>query len=208
MTGMEAQLELFIEELEWIWHATVFPKIVQSIGKLEIGRRLLKFLGSQPDFLRIGLAAEPEVREEWRMMTDDREGWQTLLRCVRRGPSWRVHYFLMSSVMAAAEGKWKSESGQEKGIWRTGGKELLEVWEASWSWLFSCKSWGRVGKWVGCFFLRGGMEWDQKSVETIVVRGIQFTCSRLGGDGGVWHDGSDESWEINVFDSTTWYLTV
>ena len=52
--------------------ATAFYRILDRNGRLEIGRRLLKSLGSEPGFLSIGVTAadlrvdgtEPEVREE------------------------------------------------------------------------------------------------------------------------------------------------
>lgn len=88
-----------------------------------------------------GDESEPEVREGWMMavMRDDREGRQPAMRGVGRGSSWQVDDldFLMSSVMAAAEGRWKLECGWEKGIWGTGENELSEIWEASWQWILS-----------------------------------------------------------------------
>lgn len=81
----------------------------------------------------------------------------------------------MSSFMGAAGGTWKPESGQEE----FGEQEEKDCWrcekpvDRGYSHVNHESMWG----WGG-----GGVEWDQKSVETIVLRGIQFTCSRLGGD--------------------------
>ena len=92
-------------------------------GKLEIGRRLLKLLGSEPCFLSIGVTAadlrddgtEPEVKEECMMavIRGSREGRQVMTRGVGRGSSWQVDDldFRMRSDTSAAEGSWKLESG-------------------------------------------------------------------------------------------------
>ena len=69
-------------------------------GKLEMGRRLLKSLGSEPGFFRMGMTAAvlkeggtiPVESEEWMMaeMRGSREGRQDLTRGVGRGYSWQV----------------------------------------------------------------------------------------------------------------------
>ena len=69
-------------------------------GRLEIGRRLLKLLGSEPGFFRIGVTAAvlkaggtiPVDSEEWIMaeMRGSREERQDLTRIVGMGSSWHV----------------------------------------------------------------------------------------------------------------------
>lgn len=64
-------------------------------GKLEMGRRLLKLLGSNPGFFRIGVTEAvlsdngtvPEVKDEWMIlvMKGASEGRQDLTRAVGRG---------------------------------------------------------------------------------------------------------------------------
>lgn len=46
-------------EVRWEWscEATVFSKTFEINGRFEIGRRLLKLLGSEPDFFSIGVMA-------------------------------------------------------------------------------------------------------------------------------------------------------
>ena len=66
-------------------------------GRLEIGRRLLRLVGSAPGFFSIGVIAAvlkdagtvPDAREEWMMaeMRGIREGRQALTRTVGRGSS-------------------------------------------------------------------------------------------------------------------------
>ena len=77
--------------------ATVFSRIWEMKGRFEMGHRLLKLLGSEPGFFRIGVTAAtlkgegkvPVVREEWMMaeMRGRREGRQDLTREVGRGSS-------------------------------------------------------------------------------------------------------------------------
>ena len=65
-----------------------------------MGRRLLKLLGSEPGFFRMGLTAAvlkgvgtvPVDSEEWIMveMKGSKEGRQDLTRGVGRGSSWQV----------------------------------------------------------------------------------------------------------------------
>ena len=69
-------------------------------GKLEIGRKLLRSVGSAPGFFRMGVIAAdfkgagtvPVVREEWMIaeMRGIREGRQAITRSVGRGSSWQV----------------------------------------------------------------------------------------------------------------------
>ena len=66
-------------------------------GRLEMGRRLLKLLGSEPGFFRIGVTTAvlksggtiPVVSEEWIMavMRGSREERQDLTKVVGRGSS-------------------------------------------------------------------------------------------------------------------------
>jgi len=66
-------------------------------GRLEMGRKLLKLVGSAPGFFRIrvitavlnDVGTVPVVREEWMMaeMRGAREGWQDFTRTVGRGSS-------------------------------------------------------------------------------------------------------------------------
>lgn len=77
MTWAETRLELFTQvivmemSMNAHLHATTFSRIFERNGRLEIGQRLLKLLGSEPGFLSIGVTAadlrddgtEPEVRE-------------------------------------------------------------------------------------------------------------------------------------------------
>lgn len=77
--------------------ATIFSSILEMKGRLEIGRRLLKLLGSEPGFFSIGVTAAvlksvgtiPVEREEWMMadMRGSREERQDLTRAVGRGSS-------------------------------------------------------------------------------------------------------------------------
>ena len=71
--------------------------------RLEMGRRLLKLLGSEPGFLRIGETAavlrgagnEPVVREEWMIaaIRGSSEGRQDMTKAVGRGSNWHVDGF-------------------------------------------------------------------------------------------------------------------
>ena len=93
-------------------------------GRLEIGRRLLKLLGSEPGFLRIGETAavlkgegtEPVVREEWMMaaIRGSSEGRQDMTRAVGRGSNWHVDGFdlQMRSEIAEGSGRWKEVNGR------------------------------------------------------------------------------------------------
>ena len=68
-----------------------------------MGRRLLRILGSEPGFFRVGVTAavlkdrgtEPEVREEWIMavIRGNREGREAMTREEGRGSSWHVDGF-------------------------------------------------------------------------------------------------------------------
>ena len=91
---------LLWERWEWSCDATVFSRILDRNGRLEMGRRLLKSCGSAFGFLRMGeMAADfkdegniPEEREEWMMvvMSGAREGRHALTRAEGRGSRWQV----------------------------------------------------------------------------------------------------------------------
>ena len=78
-----------------IWDATVFIRIFETNGRFDIGRKLLKLLGSAPGFFSMGVMAadlksegtRPEVREECMMtvIREDNEGRQAFTRGVGRG---------------------------------------------------------------------------------------------------------------------------
>ena len=116
-------------------------------GRLEMGRRLLKLLGSEPGFFRIGVTAadlrdegtEPEVREKWMMavIRGSREGREAITREDGRGSSWQVDGldFRMSFNKSGAEGSMKEERGTESGWWGTKGGEQLDVRGASCWWM-------------------------------------------------------------------------
>ena len=61
-----------MERWAWSCDATAFSRILERNGRFEMGRRLLKILGSEPGFFSRGVTAavlsddgtEPEVREE------------------------------------------------------------------------------------------------------------------------------------------------
>lgn len=69
-------------------------------GKLDMGRRLLKLVGSRPGFFRMGVTkavlseggTEPELREEWiiSVMRGASEEQQDLTRVEGSGSSWHV----------------------------------------------------------------------------------------------------------------------
>ena len=89
-----------------------------------MGQRLLKLLGSEPGFLRIGETAavlkgegtEPVVREEWMIaaMRGSSGGRQDMTRAVRRGSNWHVDGFdlQMRSKIAEGLGRRKDENGK------------------------------------------------------------------------------------------------
>ena len=91
---------LFRVRCAWSWEETIFSRILEMKGKLEIGRRLLKSLGSEPSFFRIGVTAAvlkaegtiPVDSEEWIMaeMSGSREERQDLTRVVGIGSSRQV----------------------------------------------------------------------------------------------------------------------
>ena len=97
-------------------------------GKLDMGRKLMRFEGSAPGFFRTGEIAAvlkddgtvPVESEEWIMaaMRGTREGEQAFTSCVGRGSRWQVDGldFLMSSLISERGGRWKEENGRVGGL--------------------------------------------------------------------------------------------
>ena len=89
-----------MSEMIWTCAAITFSRILDRNGRFEIGRKLLRSLGSKPGFLNIrviiadlrGAGIEPEEREECMMsvMSGKREGGWSLTRFVGRGSRLRV----------------------------------------------------------------------------------------------------------------------
>lgn len=75
--------------------ATIFSRILEMKGRLEMGWRLLKLLGSRAGFFRIGVTTAvlkcrgtiPVVSEEWMIadIRESREEKQDLTKTVGRG---------------------------------------------------------------------------------------------------------------------------
>lgn len=83
MVGTETRLELFVKVITVEVTVNLRSRIFERNGKLEMGRMLLKALGSEPGFLRIGVTAAdlsddgtgPEVREDWVLLALRRRSW-------------------------------------------------------------------------------------------------------------------------------------
>ena len=96
-------------------------------GRFEIGRKLLRLLGSAPGVLSMGVIAAVlkeegtrlELREECMMdvIRGERDGRQPLTKTVGIGSSWQVDGldFRMRSEISSAEGSVKLESRRETG---------------------------------------------------------------------------------------------